>query len=509
MNRPHCLKTLLAVATTLVATAAWPQQPFDLDPTFTFNAQSVRIESILPLADGDVILSGQIAIPGEWPYERSGVRLNPDGSLDPSFVTYPSMDGKITPWEDRYYCGNGQAIRRFLMDGTIDTSYLAMNLVPYFHIVQGGDYFVFPDGRVLVSGHHTLHDSIRGFMGYYGLTWFTNQGYLDTTRIHRKSGAPLFHISPVPEGKFLCSGVAWAFDGYALSSTAFRIMPDGALDTTFQAPPGYVNIRRALTMPNGKFLIGGDPSYLDNGDTVNLMRLMPDGTMDPTFHNPVLRNYNPTTGEFQGAIINSITPYNGDKYIITGAFSEIDGQARGSIALLDTAGNLLDDLFSGAGCAGYQWSETTEWWGWFRSIIDIPQAYDGSYYIYGAYHGYDDGTTNDPSQRLISKLYGLNVGINEQQPSPVQALQIAPNPSAGSTVLSTGAAMANAELVVHDASGRVVWQVAWPAGAERYELPAGTLAPGAYVLRVSRSAGAAARDPAGTPVDTGRLVVMP
>ena len=101
------------------------------------------------------------------------------------------------------------------------------------------------------------------------------------------------------------------------------------------------------------------------------------------------------------------------------------------------------------------------------------------------------------------------MGISELQPSPVQALQIAPNPSAGSTVFSTGAAMGNAELVVHDASGRVVWQVAWPAGAERYELPAGTLAPGAYVLRVSRSAGAAARDPAGTPVDTGRLVVMP
>ncbi|MGB3868431.1 MAG: T9SS type A sorting domain-containing protein, partial [Flavobacteriales bacterium] len=110
--------------------------------------------------------------------------------------------------------------------------------------------------------------------------------------------------------------------------------------------------------------------------------------------------------------------------------------------------------------------------------------------------------------------YGLNVGINEQQPGPMHPLQIAPNPSAGSTVLSTGAAMANAELAVHDASGRVVWQAPWPAGAERYELPAGTLAPGAYVVRVASGLrGPQPPQPqgssAGTPVYTGRLVVMP
>lgn len=39
MNRT-LWKTLIAVATTLVATAAWPQQPFDLDPNFRFNAES-------------------------------------------------------------------------------------------------------------------------------------------------------------------------------------------------------------------------------------------------------------------------------------------------------------------------------------------------------------------------------------------------------------------------------------------------------------------------------------
>ncbi|MBX2982118.1 MAG: T9SS type A sorting domain-containing protein [Flavobacteriales bacterium] len=511
------LKTLIAVATALVATAAWPQQPFDIDPSFRFNAQSAYIASLLPLPDGDIIVSGQIALPGEWPAERLGAKLRPDGSIDPLFRTYPSMGGKITPWQDQYYCGVGQVVQRFFMDGGIDSSYKALAFLPELSPIQGGDYHVFPDGRVLVSGLHYLLDSIHGYVGLYGLIWFTAQGYLDSTRVHRTANGAIFNLFPLPDGKFLCSGYTTVFEGHALPSTAFRAMPDGALDTTFQAPAGYVNVKSVYALADGKLLIGGDPSYLDNGDTVNLMRLMPDGTVDPTFHIPVLRNFNPTFGGFISKMVTNITPLDDDKYIITGKFTEIDGQPRGSIALIDTDGNLLGDLFAGDGCGGYQWSETTEIWGWFNNIAGITQCYDGSYYIYGGYHGYDDGTTNDTTQRLISKLYGLNVGINEQQPSPVQALQTAPNPSAGSTVLSTGTAMGNAELAVHDASGRVVWQAAWPAGEERYTLPAGTLAPGAYVLRLSsglrgpqppqpqRSSATAAV----AIVYTGRLVVMP
>ncbi|MBS1942863.1 MAG: hypothetical protein JST38_18520, partial [Bacteroidetes bacterium] len=95
MKRPTAIKTVIALAATLAASAAWPQQPFDLDTTFRFNAGSVYIASILPLPDGDVILSGQISIPGEWPIERSGVRLNADGSRNTEYQ-YGYMGGKIT-----------------------------------------------------------------------------------------------------------------------------------------------------------------------------------------------------------------------------------------------------------------------------------------------------------------------------------------------------------------------------------------------------------------------------
>ncbi|MBZ0207800.1 MAG: T9SS type A sorting domain-containing protein [Flavobacteriales bacterium] len=107
------------------------------------------------------------------------------------------------------------------------------------------------------------------------------------------------------------------------------------------------------------------------------------------------------------------------------------------------------------------------------------------------------------------------VGIHEVE--AVRPLAMAPNPTASGTVLSMDMPASNAQVEVHDASGRVVWQAAWPAGAERYTLPAGTLAAGAYVVQVasglrgpqpSQPQGTSATA-AGATLYTGRLVVMP
>ncbi|MBS1940857.1 MAG: T9SS type A sorting domain-containing protein [Bacteroidetes bacterium] len=189
-----------------------------------------------------------------------------------------------------------------------------------------------------------------------------------------------------------------------------------------------------------------------------------------------------------------------DAYIITGSFTELDGQPRASIALIDTAGNLLDNLFNGPGCGGYQWWETAEPWGWYNNIRGLVPTYDGNFFIYGGYHGYDDGSGTDGSnQRLISRLYGLNVGISEHG-AHAEPLQIAPNPSAGSTVLSVGTLVRNGALTIHDASGRMVRHEPWPAGTYTHTLRAGLLAPGTYMLRVQEEQGM---------LYSGKLIVLP
>ena len=130
----------------------------------------------------------------------------------------------------------------------------------------------------------------------------------------------------------------------------------------------------------------------------------------------------------------------------------------------------------------------------------MQAAPDGSYYIYGAYKGYDDGTTNDTQQRMVSHLYGLNVGIHEQATDQLAPLQIAPNPSAGETRFSLPAPVQQGELGIHDTSGRLVWQAAWPQGSSSFTLPAGELAPGTYLVRLREGVEITA---------SGKLVVLP
>ena len=175
-----------------------------------------------------------------------------------------------------------------------------------------------------------------------------------------------------------------------------------------------------------------------------------------------------------------VEPIGDGMLAVTGKFERINGDVHGSIAMIDTAGNLLPGYFQGTGCSGFFGDPLNTW---HQTILGIKPAHDGGYFIYGAYHGYDDGTTNDPSQALMSKLYGLNVGISEHG-AHSEPLQITPNPSAGQTVLSVSVPPQKGTVNIHDASGRVVLQEPWPAGTYTHTLRAGLLAPGTYMLRV-------------------------
>jgi len=472
----------LTVAALWAATVAAAQQPFDLDPNFRTTIQQQGIGSILERPDGEIIVSGSMYYPSQFDL-RGGILLTADGAVNSTFPAYGYMGGKIVPWgADRFYAGNGQGIRRsWLDDGALDNNFNALNQ-PLYSIFQGGDFHVFPDGRVLISGLDQVRDSVRGFVGWYSLIWLNNDGSLDTTRIHRQSEGPIVRFKELPDGKFICNGSGGMVQGRNVS-ILFRVDSDGALDTTFNAPfLDYCYTYSYHPQSDGKVVCGGRYHFVGSPDTLSLIRLLPDGQLDPTFNNHLA--FRSTYHHLATPSVLGIQPIGPDKLAITGSFDQIDGETRGGIAMVDTAGNLLDGYFNSNGCGAYE--DGFQQYP-YKFIVGITPAMDESYYIYGAYHGYDDGTTNDTSQRLISRLYGLNVGIHEQEADQPQPLQIAPNPSAGSTVFSAPAPLSNTELYIHDGSGRLVWQVEWPAGAEQYTLPAGALAPGAYVVRVAHA----------------------
>jgi uncharacterized delta-60 repeat protein len=449
-------KYATTVAALVAATSAAAQQPFDLDNSFQINLLNDYVSSIAFDEDGGILVSGRIEF-ADLEFQRRNSRIDLSGTRDPTYTTEWLGGGRIVPWRgDTAYIAADQYVRRLLPNGDQDPSYIEMNIGPYFSSLQGGDYHVFPDGRVLMTGTHLLDDTARGFVGPYRLIWFSNTGYLDTTRVHRQANGSIRRIRELADGRFLCYTTGNNYEGMTVNHL-FRIHPDGAPDPTFTTTLGAIptnsgNFRATNDiepLSDGRILIGGFYGLSGTTDTLGVIRLLPDGELDASF--------DPVRVSASGAFTNWIFPQCMDilplpdgRMIITGNFDHVRGEPRGGIAMLNADGSLSDDYFTGPGCGDYSGIEVN-----YRYIAGIVPAPNGEYYIHGAYVGYDDGTNNYPQQAFVSRLQGLNVGIGEREPVHVE---VSPNPSAGQFTIQLDHYSGGEEVEVRDALGRAVLQ---------------------------------------------------
>lgn len=465
------------------------QAPLSIDLGFQANIPSQNVYSILPLPEGKVIISGHLNLPG-LQYERSGARLLSNGQLDPSFSTTLPMGAKLTAFGDKYYSGNGGIVRRFHMHGAIDNTFNMVGAWPQFMAGQGGDYHVFPDGRVLMGGYHSLNIPSQGILGDYNLIWFTSAGQVDTTRVHRTGNGTTWRLKQYPEGtanglggKFLVYHFGSIYEGQPVSKV-IRIHADGSLDPSFVAPVigGWIGFIDAL--PDGRAYLGGMFQLQGQAGTSQLVRLLPDGSLDPTFNNN-LDFYKAPETVGATALVSSVLPVGDGLLAITGAFNRVDDRERDGICILDTLGIVVDHYLQGAGCGPYDYYEFGNYIDTYAEISGMVRAPNGQYYIWGAYHGYSDGTTTDTLQRMITRLHGgeIGLGVAEQQ-KPAARMRLYPNPASTHLTLEMEEVPRNAELVLRDALGREVFRRRLMGYATTVALHG--LAEGAYMVEAQQ-----------------------
>lgn len=438
------------------------------------------------MPNGQLLFSGQMEFPGEsnvWPLAR----INPDGSRDLSFpFTYGGA--KLTPWQDRFYVGAG-TVRRLMPNGTIDNSFQNMNFDPYFISGQGGDYHVFPDGRVLLGGYHSIEAEHLNLQGDYNLVWFFNNGRLDTTRTHRSGNAAVFGLKEYPlgtagglGGKFLVHHWGTQYEGQAVSKV-FRIHADGSLDESFNAPIPWGYVWAMEVLPDGRAYLGGTFRLVNQTDTIQLIRIMPDGSLDPSFNNAIDFYKDAATVGIDAGVL-CVLPIGPGLIAVTGGFNEVAGQPRGSICIMDTVGNVVDHYLDGAACGAYDFPIGMTVYR-YQAIDGITRAPGGDYYIWGAYHGYSDGTTNDTLQRMVTRLHGGEIGLGVPQARvQEQAMRIYPNPASTQVTVELDALPPNAQLLLRDALGREVLRRRLMGYATTVALHG--LAEGAYMVEVQQ-----------------------
>ncbi|MBK7384237.1 MAG: T9SS type A sorting domain-containing protein [Flavobacteriales bacterium] len=448
--------TLYTVAAFLAATVTCGQWNFTVDPSFQTQITQQNVGSLLLNEDGTLIASGIMRFSGEMSDKRLA-RFNLDGARDETYYNSGLGGAKLVQWQDRYYVGASQTIRRIQPSGQQDMSFIEMNLGPYFSSLQGGDYHVYPDGRVLMSGTHTLSDVARGFVGNYNLVWFSNTGYLDTTRVHKRGNGPIYRFGQYADGGFLCSGNASMYEGQPVDKI-FRVDSLGVLDTNFQSDVYLGRAVAFLPLPDGRMYAAGTFWRTDAPpESLWLVRFMPDGSLDPTWTAPQL-----TVPQYlldqdsNAATIAFLQQWGTDGSVVAcGQFNGVNGQERWGICVLDSTGAVLPP-FNNCEIGPLPSGSTTN-----LAVYGLAFTLDSQYvYVHGSYMGFSDGSIDDPAQAFISRLHvgDISTSIPLQPPSPMPSFRLQPNPASTSVAFNyaLNSNVDQGRIIVRDLSGRTL-----------------------------------------------------
>ncbi|PAT41510.1 hypothetical protein CK623_00815 [Vandammella animalimorsus] len=213
------------------------------------------------------------------------------------------------------------------LDGTRDASFSA----PYFLAPLTKDVSalaVQADGKILVGGEFYKVD----YAPAHGLVRLNADGSRDTSFQNAIPSRPDDYYSVtalliLPNGQILAAG----FRGLD------RLDPDGSLaNTGLPSFGGSWNDVYALhRLASGKILVGGKFTSAGGQPYEKLARLNADGTLDTSFVNPGI----------QGSEVRVIHELPNGQILIGGNFTQVQGQPRAHLALLNADGT-LDTQFS-------------------------------------------------------------------------------------------------------------------------------------------------------------------
>ncbi len=258
--------------------------------------------SVLAIAvqsNNAVIIGGNFS---QGPFPSWNARLNPDGTTDNSFSSFPNgpvyaiaiqPDGKIVIG-GAFTSVNGATrnrIARLNADGSLDNTFQnsAAGASSSVRCVQ-----VQPDGKILIGGDFSaVNGSSRNFITRLNADGSLDTGFANSISVGGVVGpsGSVYVMALQPDNDVIVGGNFTAYAGFNRSHIA-RIYPDGTLDTTY-TNFGINNIVQALAVQtDGATLIGGSFTTINNTNWSSLARLYGDLYPPEFISQPVSRNTN-------------------------------------------------------------------------------------------------------------------------------------------------------------------------------------------------------------------------
>ena len=296
----------------------------------TFGTGHVRRSTVQP--DGKILIAGQLGLVNGT-FRSHLTRLNADGTVDMGFNP-PAFAGAldinvmaVQPSGKILIGGNFEtATRRYLMrlnpDGSVDPTFVDLFPMGSNSLGTVHDIAFYPDGRIMLAGEFRIQNLPGGAERRYLVRMDAN-GNVDLS-FEFFQNAQVFRFVLLPDGKV----VSATFSGSpTMFNTIWRSNSDGSTDASFTANSA-TNLADMELQPDGKILVAG-PSFAP------LSRINTDGTTDATYP-----SFTVTGG------VNVITRDATGKYYIGGSFTQISGNtAYKKVARLNADGS-LDPTFS-------------------------------------------------------------------------------------------------------------------------------------------------------------------
>ncbi|TVR36527.1 MAG: T9SS C-terminal target domain-containing protein [Cryomorphaceae bacterium] len=299
----------------------------DVDGTADFSFfssganQDVFSSALQP--DGKIILGGVFANFAGTSRLRLA-RANTNGTNDASFVVGTGADGairdiKVLPDNRILITGNVTSyngnpcgrIARLLPDGTFDDTFdigTGFNSPSYCLALQN-------DGKIMVGGF---------FINFNGVSRnriarLNENGSLDETFDPGTGASAIVRdIVILPDGKILIAGQFTSYNGVEVNHIA-RLLPDGSLDTTFNAGTGFSSDVYSLALQSdGKIIAGGDFTSVNGINANRIARLLPDGSVDESFN----------TGSGASARVRQVALQPDGKIVVAGDFTTFNGETH-------------------------------------------------------------------------------------------------------------------------------------------------------------------------------------
>jgi uncharacterized delta-60 repeat protein len=279
------------------------------------------------------------------------IRLNTDGSRDTSFAIGTGFGNTVNRLaiqsDGKVICGGGSStyqgvstgstIIRLNTDGSRDTSFAVGGSFNY-----SNDIILQNDGKIIIFLTFWLSQNING------IARLNVDGTIDTSFTLPGLGFPLTvrTLAILQNNTFLVGG---AFNSYGGETGSWftKINKDGRKNTVFNIPLSGtlspVTARDIAVQSDGKIIVGGAMSYVNEGVTYNrIVRFNTNGSRDTSFVIGTGFNNN----------VNRIAIQSNGKIIVGGAFTTYQGASASAIIRLNADGSRDTSFVMGTGFGG-------------------------------------------------------------------------------------------------------------------------------------------------------------